>query len=61
MVESRTALPRMMGSLAGCSDLPQSARNFVGAGVTEKEVELGDFVNKESGLGGYFKRYSIGV
>lgn len=41
-MESRTVLARMMGSLAHCSDLPQSARNFVGGGVTEKEVRLGD-------------------
>lgn len=48
VVESRTGLPSMMGSLTHCSDLPQSARKFVGAVVTEKEVGLGDFVSKES-------------
>lgn len=47
-MESRTVLPRMMGSLAHCSDLPESDRNFGGALVTGKEVGLGDFVNKES-------------
>lgn len=48
VVESRTVLPSMMGSLAHCSDLPQSARNFAGAVVTKKVVGLGEFVNKES-------------
>lgn len=46
--KAKTVLPRAMGSLAHCSDLPRSARNFVGAVVTNEDVGLEGFVNKES-------------
>lgn len=37
-----------MGSLTHCSDLPKSARNFLGVVVTSEAVGLEGFVNKES-------------
>lgn len=46
--KSRMVLLSVMGSLAHCSDLPRSARNFTGAVVTNESVGLGGFVNKES-------------
>lgn len=46
--KARTVLPSTVGSQAHCSDLQRSSRNFVGAAVTEQDVGLEGFVNKES-------------
>lgn len=46
--KARRVLPSTMGSLTHCSDLPKSARNFLGVVVTSEAVGLEGFVNKES-------------